>query len=221
MSYSDTYYRLHGDIIGFRQYTEIATFLIKHKANLDAKNKHGSTALLVCAYDGQTDIALQLIKAHASVDICNDKGTTALMAASGGSHVEIVQAILDAIEQAGSDPLVKNMIDRCDEKGLSALMLACNSQNSQNRLRTINTLIAAGAKLDLVDKEGNTALMLAIQSKLPEASLALIEAGCDVENSNQNGMTPLLLALERGVLDVAQREYLLFFLIFLLILPMR
>ncbi len=78
---------------------------------------------------------------------------------------------------------------------LSALMLAARKGKSE----ILDFLITEGADLNLQDVNGNTALLLAIQTKeseIEKISIAkkLINAGPDLKLCNNQGFTPLILA---------------------------
>lgn len=68
-----------------------------HKANPDAKNKFGVSALQVAARKGYTDCVSALLqRQEADVNIVDKEGMTPLMWASSGGHDAIVTALLDA-----------------------------------------------------------------------------------------------------------------------------
>ena len=59
----------------------------------------------------------------------------------------------------------------------------------------VSALLLAGADVNEVDTEGNTALMLALN--YPVIS-ALLGAGADVNKANINGLTALIIAAANG-----------------------
>ena len=64
-------------------------------------------------------------------------------------------------------------------------------------------LIAAGAKLDLVDKYGGSALMCACASKRASTALLLVEAGAALNQVSNNGRSALDIANEKGLAAVS------------------
>jgi hypothetical protein len=84
-----------------------------------------------------------------------------------------------------------------DEEGYTPLMLACE-QNPENEeqedeerhyLEVVQTLIAAGANVNAVSKDGKTALIWAVNNEKLEIVEALLEAGANVavEVLNEEG----------------------------------
>jgi ankyrin repeat protein len=74
------------------------------------------------------------------------------------------------------------------------------------RLEVAKALIKGGAKLDLKNKDGNTALLSAAFLGQPEIVKALLEKGADVNAKNNDGSTALASAelpweLAKGILD--------------------
>jgi uncharacterized protein len=75
------------------------------------------------------------------------------------------------------------------DAGSTALMHA--SIRGINKIAS--SLVASGAKLDVKDKEGNTALIRAIEAGNEYMSLVLIEKGADVNVKNQNSLNALMV----------------------------
>jgi ankyrin repeat protein len=63
-------------------HTNIVSVLIAARANLNAVNQYGDTALMAAASNGHIDIVSVLIAARAEVNTANQYGYTALTAAS-------------------------------------------------------------------------------------------------------------------------------------------
>jgi thiosulfate/3-mercaptopyruvate sulfurtransferase len=66
-------------------------------------------------------------------------------------------------------------------------------------------LIAAGATLDALNRDGNNALWLACFNGNPETIDLLIEAGMDLDHQNDNGATCLMYAASAGKSEVVAR----------------
>ena len=69
---------------------------------------------------------------------------------------------------------------------------------------TVRDLIAAGANVDVKDKQGNTALIEAARNGHDEVVRTLLAAGADVRIKNDEGKTALMLALQGGHDETAQ-----------------
>ena len=83
---------------------EVIRQLIKDGSNLNAKDRFGSTPLLIAVTFGKTDVALALIGAGADLNITNNEGSTPLITAAFFCRTEIVQSLLDK----GADKNVRN-----------------------------------------------------------------------------------------------------------------
>ena len=133
--------------------------LAKHpKTNLNVRNKHGESALMLASLRGHLSMAQLLIRRDADV---NHPGWTALHYASSGGHTEIVQLLLDK----------SAYIDAESPNGTTPLMMAARYGNSI----AVQLLIDEGADVQLKNQLGLSALDFAKQGNRPD-SLALIEA---------------------------------------------
>lgn len=95
-----------------------------------------------------------------------------------------------------------------DDVGTARVLLAANADpNGPSVMETcgvatLPTLIVAGGKLN-GEKSGVSPLLSAIVARTKEdKALALIEAGANVNVRDKDGVTPLMLAAERGRLQV-------------------
>ena len=105
--------------------------LIDAGADVNIKDKDGSTALMWASDNGHTETVKLLIDAGADVNIKNKYGRTALMWASRCNRKETVKLLIDA----GADVNAK------DEDGWTALIWASRCGHAE----TVKLLIDAGA----------------------------------------------------------------------------
>jgi ankyrin repeat protein len=85
-------------------------------------------------------------------------------------------------------------------RGYTALHYAAMFGNTE----MIAALVKAGARVDALDRLGNTPLCLAAARRQDEAARLLITAGADVNAQNHDGMTPLMAAAEHGDLTLVR-----------------
>lgn|GEM_PF-2167762 len=83
----------------------------------------------------------------------------------------------------------------------TALMAAAR----HGQVQALQLLIDAGAKVDLRDASGRTALFYGVGSERSDAVLVIIKAGADVNAKDNNGKTPLVLAVEVGNRQIVQQ----------------
>ncbi len=85
--------------------------------------------------------------------------------------------------------------------GTTPLMKASH----QGQGPVVGMLIAAGARLDARNADGNNALWLACVGDHLDVVDMLVEAGIDVDNRNDNGITPLMYAASSGKAGIVGR----------------
>jgi ankyrin len=141
--------------------------LIKQKADVNAPQVDGATALHWAVYRDNPQLADSLIRAGADVKAANSEGVTPLsMAALYGNA-----AMIDKLIKAGADA------KQLGPNGETMVMLAARNGNPQ----AVTVLLEAGADVNAREPiRGTTALMWAIEQKHPEAVKVLLAAGADV-----------------------------------------
>jgi ankyrin len=141
--------------------------LLKQKADVNAPQPDGATAIQWAAYRNDGELADLLIKAGANVKTANHDGATPLsLAAENGSA-----AMIEKLIEGGADPNERR------PNGETALMMASRNGN----IAAIKVLL--DHKADVNAKEslrGTTALMWAAEQSHPDAVKVLIEHGADL-----------------------------------------
>lgn len=167
--------------------------ILQQGTHPDDRDIHGETALNWAAHLGHTAVVKDLLAAGANREIVGEflRATPLLLAAHGG-HRGIVALLAVLAEVNARDP-----------RGATALMLAVeprsNLQKPSHRILSIlETLIQAGADLNLQDQLGDTALIWAAQFGNLEAVRILFHAGADYQIRNQAGFTALEVAAQHG-----------------------
>lgn len=165
--------------------TGLVERLIDLGAAVDHRNHAEGTALMYAAQYGQLETAKLLIARGAAVGAKAMKGWTALMVAVLKGHQPVVELLL----KNGADPNLQDMhgwtpLMRAIEKGDIALTryllriedVNVNIQSESDttalhvaavhgQIETVQLLLKRGARKDLRDKGGSTALMLAEQAQ--------------------------------------------------------
>ena len=162
--------------------------LLKQRADVNAPQGDGATALHWAAHWDDIDTAELLIRAGANVNAANDYGVTALTLACTNRSTALVERLLEAranpsaAQATGVTPLME-----CARTGTTA---------------AVRTLLARGAAVDARHtRTGQTALMWAVAGRHAESVRLLIEHGADVRARSIGGFTPLLFAARSGDLD--------------------
>jgi uncharacterized protein len=141
--------------------------LVQQKADVNAPQADGATAIHWAAYRGDLEMADVLIAAGASVKAANRDGVTPLWLAAQNGNA----AMLERLLQAGADP------NERQPRGETPLMMAARTGN----VDAIKVLL--DHKGDVNAKEnlrGTTALMWATEQSHPEAVKLLIQRGADI-----------------------------------------
>ena len=141
--------------------------LIATKADVNAPQLDGSTALHWAAYHGDVKLAKTLLRAHADPAALTETGVTPLSLACESGNADLVRELL----KAGADP------NQTLANGETPLMMAART----GRTEVIGLLLAKGARVDEREKlRGTTALMWAAANSNTDAVRLLIARGADI-----------------------------------------
>jgi uncharacterized protein len=141
--------------------------LVQQKADVNAAQPDGATAIQWAAYRDDLEMADVLIAAGANIKLANREGATPLYLAAVHGSAPMIEKLL----KAGADP------NQLGPEGETPLMLAARTGN----LDAIRTLLDHHADVNAKDKlRGTTALMWATEQSHPEAVKLLVEHGATV-----------------------------------------
>ncbi len=164
--------------------------LLKEKADVNAVQKDGTTALHWAAHHDDSATAKLMLAAGANAKAENRFGVTPLSLACTNGNAEMVRMLL----AAGADA------NTTLRGGETVLMTASRT----GRVDPVRALLDAGAKVDAADRKGQTALMWAADDGHAEVVELLIKKGADSRVRLKSGFTPLLFAAREGRIEVVQ-----------------
>ncbi len=166
--------------------------LLAAGADAGAANAKGIAPVIVAAYNGNEALVRMLLDAGADPGVRDASGKGAITYAAGRGYRRIVAMLLDA----GVEP------DERYAHDLTALMWAAGHSNDvpvAEGLETLALLLERGARLDLVDDRGRSALMIAAERGHAEIATALVAAGADPGLRDRQGKTAAALAANDAV----------------------
>ena len=167
---------------------DVVKYLIDHGADVRKKARYGRTALYYASVRGHIDILLHLIDHGADVNKKDSRNIrTALHHASERGDLKVVEALLSKDAK----------IDVEDGDYCTPLMLAAGRRHIDILLYLINR----GADVNKKDGRGRTALHYASERGDFKVAEALLSKGA-IDEKAWNQCTPLMLAAERGHIDI-------------------
>jgi len=158
------------------------------RADLNASQVDGMTALHWACYHDKTELAERLIDLGANVNARNRYGISSLYLACLNGNESIVKRLLS--EDVDPNTAING--------GESALMTAART----GKIDTVRALIKAVADLDTTERNGQTAIMWASHEGHAAVVKLLLESGADYETPLESGYTPFLLAVREGHRDI-------------------
>jgi len=161
------------------------------KADVNAKQADGMTALHWAALHDDADLARRLIAADADPNAANRYGVTPLQLACRNGNTEIVEVLLAARADA-------NLTGPGE---VTPLMIAART----GRIEPVNALLEHAADVNAHERKSQTALMWAAADGQVEVVDALLKKGADFRTPLPSGFTPFFFAVREGRGDVVQR----------------
>jgi ankyrin repeat protein len=165
--------------------------LLAAKADVNATDPDGTTALFLAAQNGHLEVVRALLAAGADVNAAKPDGATALFIASAYGHLEVVQALLAA---------KPNLNAKRAGDGGTALFIAAQ----EGRLEVVKALLAAKADVNAKGNYGATPLTQASGLGHLEVVRALLAANADPNAKPANGFTALIVASMQGQMAVVR-----------------
>ena len=160
---------------------ELVKFLVNSGADVQALNCDGESALLLAAKLDYTLAAVNLIEVGADVDRQDNDGNTPLSVASKRGNGELCCELLHYGAKV--------------DDTTSFFTCVCNAVKAGD-VRLLGRIISIGASINERDKNGSSALHVALTYQSVETAEWIVEHGGDISLASAAGITPLHLAAQ-------------------------
>ena len=193
---------------------QVVILLLSKYPDINIQDNNGETALMFASVNGHHQVVKLLLSNDPDINIQNNAGWTALMFASANGHHQVVEILLN------KDTNINIQSEECDismEDIISAFIIACHKGHSlilillSKKLTTFSSdereLLVAAAEGDIgtlvsmlfeIGMSPDTSLVGGITPLMIAASCGhidivdtLIQAGADVNKTNDKGKTAL------------------------------
>jgi ankyrin repeat protein len=157
--------------------------LIARRANINKKTDNGTTPLMAASFFGHVDCVKALIAAGANIEMKDNNHNNALAIAALHGDFECVNALLAAganpntLVNSGSTPLM--LAAKCQPFPLdkSNNTIEKIPKNRGSYLKCVQSLLKSGARTDIQNQCGETALSIAVAGRQKEIVSLLTAAG--------------------------------------------
>jgi ankyrin repeat protein len=157
------------------------TALLQAKADVNAAQPDGATALAWAVHLGQRSMAMALLDSGANANTADEYGETPVTLAAANGDVGLVQRLI----AAGGNARAARW------NGETTLMIAAGAGS----LETVRELVRHGADVNTAEpRGGQTALMWAAAEGHADVVAGLVEMGANVNAASKTGFTPLVFA---------------------------
>lgn len=190
------------------------SLLISSGANVNHKDMYGDTILHIASMTDMSPSVLMIFTSNgADVNIRNKQGLTPLATAIEHSYSDLIafyvrcNADIHAEDSKGMTPLIRVLnrsdelyksvviqqnVNSIDSEGNTPLLIALKKNADYSKIEYIANL---GCNINTRNREGNSALSLAVTQNNREAGELLLKKGADIFSANKNNISPLRLAL--------------------------
>lgn len=193
----------------YKEDAELVERLLKAGAKPNVVNDFGSTPMSEAAAAGNAAIIKMLLKAGADVNSPNREGQTALMAVARTGKVEAARALLEAganvnaIENWGGQSALMWAAAQKQPKMVKLLVEHGAAVNARGVVRDWQRRITAEPRPKDLNRGGFTPLLYAAREGCVECARHLVEGGADINLTDPDRVTPLVLALMNMRFDTA------------------
>ena len=171
-------------------YESVQLILGYRQTDINVRNQHGASPLIVAATYGYEDIVELLLETGADTSIKDEFGGTAILRAVDEGNISTVQMMLErSVDFRKVDDLGRTILHGASINGHCDI---------------IRLLVDAGLAVDVRGNVGETSLHDAGRAGYASVAETLLELGADPSITDNAGRTPRIIAVQRGNEDVAR-----------------
>ena len=160
----------------YNQSQEFSGVLVPPPRQANEELPNGITKLMMAAYNGEASMVLELVSASPGlVNVENSQHGKALDYAVAGKQTKVIDILLGF----GAD------LDAVDTDGQNLLHKCVLTKD----LDKVKFCVELGANLNLQNKSGESALIIAAQNDLKDIVLYLLTIDCDINSVTTGGFT--------------------------------
>jgi uncharacterized protein len=165
---------------------DVGKYLIKRGAKIEIPDNVGYTPLIAASIQADPEMVQLLVESGASINV--RPSSNILL-----TPLVIAAANIDPFKHEDSVSIIKILLDNKADinfqagNGRTALIAASQSSNYSQAYEKAALLIDKGAKLDIVNNKGETALMLAISTGNNKLAKLLVDSGAKIDLKNGAG----------------------------------
>lgn len=167
---------------------KIVAMFLNSGVDIDSRDAHGWTPLMVSAFNGKEDVAIYLARNGADVHARDMAGYGSLHWAAFNGYFNIVKLLISK----GAN------VNERSHHGWTPLLQA----STRGHLLVAGQLIAGGANVDLASNDGWTPLHKSAANGHTEVVKLLIAKGANRQTAYQDGTTPIALAIKNKHEDI-------------------
>ncbi|MFO1259150.1 MAG: ankyrin repeat domain-containing protein [Gammaproteobacteria bacterium] len=206
--------------------SDISNLLLQNNININYLDKNNMSALMWAAKNNQE----QILKILLSVDNCevnnedeenhytalrfaveaqNASAVSLLLEKGANTYIADTNGIIPYMASANkkNEQIKEILLQKLDIAKMYAgqtLLMRAAQKNTPEMLRMLNILIEKGAKVDIEDNDGITALHIAVRNKNLPAVKVLVANGADVNQLAKDGSSALSMAIYMNDLEITK-----------------